>query len=68
MFKIFSYRPTIKLQVVSNLLGYESLELCKKDLVEYKINLIEDNSSSPNSLSNQTDIYIDCKLCNISSF
>ncbi|CAF0882411.1 unnamed protein product [Brachionus calyciflorus] len=58
---IKSYRPTIKLQVVSNMLAYESLEECKKDLIEYKINLIEEESSSPNSI-NANDIYIDFRL------
>ena len=44
-----SYRPSIKLEQVSDLLAYESLEACRSDLVDkYKLIVIGDESQSTN--------------------
>lgn len=49
------------------MLAYESLDKCKTDLLEYKLNIIEDTPTpthNNNKTRTITELYIDCKSCN----
>lgn len=71
---IKSYRPSIKIDKIKELLAYESVEKCESELVSYKLNVQKVSSVSSDSGNNlfqldQTsdsfDLVLDCKSCNI---
>jgi hypothetical protein len=52
--QIYSYRPSIKLESVCEMLAYESLEKCKEDLLAYKLNIQTVSSSSTAEANNSS--------------
>lgn len=70
---IKSYRPSIKIDKIKELLAYESVEKCESELVSYKLNVQKVSSvgsDSSNNLvkldqsSDSFDLVLDCKSCN----
>lgn len=63
---IKSFRPTIKLEKVKELLDYDSLEACETELSSYKLCLQQVSLTDNSMFSNQTSTYetvLDCKSC-----
>ncbi len=70
---IKSYRPSIKIDKIKELLVYESVEKCESELVSYKLNVQKVSSVSSDSGNNlfqldqpsdSFDLVLDCKSCN----
>ena len=54
--QIYSYRPSIKLESVCEMLAYESLEKCKEDLLAYKLNIQTVSCSSNTAEANNSSL------------
>ncbi len=70
---IKSYRPSIKIDKIKELLAYESVEKCESELITYKLTVQKMNcvgSDSSNNLvnldqtSDSLELVLDCKSSN----